>query len=326
MSSGTQSLCFEQLHVDVARNASDDFNPFHDPHRWHRIRGNPFDGPIVLGFQLECLVDHQIEQQRRSETQAGADVPASALPYSSFDLHFASALRPDEPFSVQVRRTLYGRDDTPSATNRVMLRKEDGNPVLLGSRSDTTQPGLLNDWTPPDPELLASAADRSFLPGGRLFLKRKYLTTSNGKNFLVGSLVDQYQYFDELSEHVLFPPVFPTSLLSCALLERGWAEGCDFEGNPQIYVSHRIVVDRRIQQALRSNDQLDMIVDAPAPVTEGKGLSQTCVEQQVYRCLGVIAGRGPLFRANLHTAALKAILDRYAEEPSVAQCSEGGGR
>ena len=45
---------FAQIHVDAARNAADDFNPFHDPHHWQRIVANPFPGPLVLGFQPEA--------------------------------------------------------------------------------------------------------------------------------------------------------------------------------------------------------------------------------------------------------------------------------
>ena len=30
---------YRQIHIDVARNATDDFNPFHDGDKWMRIRG-----------------------------------------------------------------------------------------------------------------------------------------------------------------------------------------------------------------------------------------------------------------------------------------------
>ena len=43
---------FSALHIDVARFATDDFNPFHDRNKWQRIEGNPFGGTIALGFQL----------------------------------------------------------------------------------------------------------------------------------------------------------------------------------------------------------------------------------------------------------------------------------
>ncbi len=41
---------FSQIHIDVACNATDDFNLIHDSQRWSRIVNNPFQGPIILGF------------------------------------------------------------------------------------------------------------------------------------------------------------------------------------------------------------------------------------------------------------------------------------
>ena len=51
-----------QLHIDITRNATDDFNLFHDPMRWQRISCNPFRGTIALGFQLGLYVEAQINQ------------------------------------------------------------------------------------------------------------------------------------------------------------------------------------------------------------------------------------------------------------------------
>ena len=99
-------------------------------------------------------------------------------------------------------------------------------------------------------------------------------------------------------------------MLSCALLERGKAEGYDFKGDPQVYVAHHISVDRHVQQALCSNDRLDLVVAAPVSTAEGKGLTNSRIDQQVYRCIGVAAGRGILFEAQVHTAALHALLGR----------------
>ena len=42
---------FAQIHVDAARNATDDFNPFHDPHHWQRIVANPLLGPMVRDWE-----------------------------------------------------------------------------------------------------------------------------------------------------------------------------------------------------------------------------------------------------------------------------------
>ena len=58
------SLTFQQIHIDVARNATDDFNLFHDPDKWMRIKLNPFLGPIALGFQVESLIEHSLRSYR----------------------------------------------------------------------------------------------------------------------------------------------------------------------------------------------------------------------------------------------------------------------
>ena len=34
-----KTFCFRQIHVDAARNSTDDFNPFHEPRRCRDIRG-----------------------------------------------------------------------------------------------------------------------------------------------------------------------------------------------------------------------------------------------------------------------------------------------
>ena len=68
MTTEPDQLRYLPVHIDVTRNATDDFNPFHDSNRWHRVAHNPFGAPIVLGFALECLIENQMRiyrQERR---------------------------------------------------------------------------------------------------------------------------------------------------------------------------------------------------------------------------------------------------------------------
>ena len=71
------------LHIDVARFASDDFNPFHDRHKWQRIAGNPFGGPIALGFQLGACGLEAVRDARRAAVRARR-VPGAAKHPSPF--------------------------------------------------------------------------------------------------------------------------------------------------------------------------------------------------------------------------------------------------
>lgn len=298
----------DQLHIDVARNATDDFNPFHDPHRWNRIRGNPFGGPIALGFQLEALVDFLIERQRDSESD-GSGLDAQALPFGNYEFRFAHELQSGESFRAEVRRTIRARRPGGNASNRVALQRDDGTPILIGSRTDTPQPRFLPEWDPACLPSLDPLADRSFVADTGFFLKRKFLNNSNAKNFLLGSLVDQFHYFDELSERIRFPAIFTAALISCALLEKAWAEGYDFERDPQVYVAHYFSIDRRLQEALRSNRRLDILIDGPRPLARSGGLSGARTVQDTYRCFGMVGSGRTLFRAEVRTTSLQRLLN-----------------
>lgn len=301
MTPTSSEFCFEQCHLDVARYATDDFNLFHDSHRWRQIRHNPYRGPIVLGFQLEALVDVCIEQAREGEGQA------MDTPWSNYEFHFAEALRPGEWFAVNVRPS---RRHDGALTTRAAVRKHDGSPLILATRADGPCCHFPADALRPLAEAARAAPDRSFLQGSGVFVKRKFLNTSNGKNFLLGALVDPMRYFDELDNRVQFPAMFTASLLSCALLERGQAAGYDFRGDPQVYVTHRLSVNRAVQRALRSNDRLDFLVAPSVPVPAGRGLADTQVARLTWPCLVVAAGRGVLLEGEVTTAELHAVIGR----------------
>jgi hypothetical protein len=305
---------FEQLHIDIARNSTDDFNPFHDPQRWNLIRGSTFNGPVALGFQIECLLDHLLDRHRRREGEAELLVK-NGLHFCNLELKFAGALLSGEEFRVAIRKTTHRSSRGGGLSNRLTVRKMDGDPVLIGSRSDTAAPRFLPDEEVPIFPEIGEIEDRSSVPGTPFFLKRKFLTTSNGKNFLLGSLVDQHYYFDELEERVLFPTVYPVALSSCALLEKVWQEGYEFEKNPVVYTSHKISVDRRLQQQLRSNDRLDILVAGPYPAEKGGGLGRSAVKQSCYRCFGLLEGNRLLFRALVQTAALEEMTKQINNLP-----------
>ncbi|WP_018881882.1 MULTISPECIES: hypothetical protein [unclassified Thioalkalivibrio] len=299
---------FRQIHIDVARNATDDFNPFHDGDKWMRIRGNPFGGPIVLGFQLECLAEALITQVRQAE---GDSENIRERPFRNYQFTFAGALRPDEALTTVVKPTNRRMDEAgrPQLSNRIAMRTS-GGLVLLGHVRDTATPRALPDAALPLPAGfdLDRLEDRRELPDNGWFHKRKFMTNSNAKNLLSGSLVRQADYFDELEDRVNFPDMFPASLISCALLEKAHADGHDFYRDPMIYTAHHISVDQRLARALRSADALHMLVSPAEHVdTSDRGLAGSGMAQQRYRCLGLVAGPRVLFRAELLLAPLATL-------------------
>lgn len=304
-----QDLGFTQLHIDVARNATDDFNPFHDPLRFHHIAGNPFGAPIALGFQLEFLAADRVERYRSLHGDYDPAVRAD-LRYSNYEFRFAAALRTDEPFGLEVKPTVHRLDSGDGLSNRVVIRRAGGGLVLVGTQSETATPRFLAAALPEGLPSLEHFPDRIPLPGTPYFLKRKYLNTANGKNFALAALCAQHDYFDELAERVHFAPLFTASLLSSALLEKGRYAGHDFAAEPLVYTSHQISVDNRLQRQLRSNDVLYLLTEGPEPVPAPQGLASGGLAQQRYRCYGLVHRRQLLFRANVQLAPLHALKPR----------------
>lgn len=259
--------CFAQIHVDVARFSTDDFNPFHDPGKWRRIAGNPFAGPLVLGFQCEALIESLIAHLP-NHAEDEAFVADQALIWTHYEFSFVSPLLPGEPFAASAHIGRRKLTPVPSIAHRILIRTAD-RPVLTGFVRRTTE--SLNALTLADSAFtrpLIEAPDR--LSRGGWFLKRKFASTGHAKNFLAGSLVNPADWFDELAGRVSFPDLFPPALLSCALLEQAHASGHDFFNEPLVYAAHRISVQGPAVRALRSNEPLHLLVRTPQPVA-GKG-------------------------------------------------------
>lgn len=289
-------LTFQQIHIEVARNATDDFNPFHDKNKWQRIHHNPFGGPIVLGFQLESLVEYRIRLHRIEHDEARL-LGEHDLRFSNYQFSFVSAVTCGQSITVDVRDSRLRTGANTTLSNRVSI-KADGKPALVGYKRESQRPLFL-----PGADLsslcdLSRATDRANLPGEPIFLKRKYMTNSNAKNFLSGSLAEQADYFDELEQRVEYPEIFPCGLISCALLENALKEAHDFERNPMVYTSHKISVDRHHLKNLRGNDILHILVQPMKP-------RSTDYE---YNCYGVLGKEYLLFRAMISLTPLEAIL------------------
>ena len=289
-------LRFQAIHIDVVRNATDDFNPFHDKHRWQRVVANPFTGPIALGFQLECLIEDQMRLYRRQHDE-DSFIVGEVLRYSNYEFKFVNAVLPGQDIDVLIKESQLKHGNGTVLSNRVSLKANDKLAIAGYKRESTTplSPAIIDLSAMGD---LRKIPDRSFLPDTAVhmdvFLKRKYLTTSNAKNFLAGSLVEQSDYIDELAERVEFPETFPCALLSSALLERAWNQGHDFEQKPMVYKSHNFSIDRLCLQQARSNDALHLLSFHADPVAQ----------LHTYDCFGIIGADRLLFSARIELMPL----------------------
>ncbi len=300
-----QLFTFEQIHIEVARNATDDFNLFHDKHKWLEITHNPFKGPIVLGFQLNTLIEYQMRLYREAhhENQIIAD---KQLRFSNYQIIFVNALRPRQEMSLEIKRTLINTIPELTLTNRVTIKSQ-GKTVLLGYKKETQTPLFLADTdlsTLPD---LNTIADKSLVPDTGFFLKRKRMYNGNVKNFLSGSLAEQSDYFDELTHFANYPEIFPCSLTSGVLLEKAQLENHDFKSNPMVYTSHDISVDRFLVKQLKNNDKMYILVKQ-LPESKENTLNHTSILLRTYECYGLLENREILFRIKLNLVPLEEII------------------
>jgi hypothetical protein len=218
----TQPFIFNQIHIEAARNASDDFNLFHDKHKWLQIMHNPFKGPIVLGFQLNAMIEYQLYLYRKAHYE-NRIISENGLRFSNYQITFVNAVRPDRKLYLDIKKTIIKTIPELTLSNRITI-KSDNKIVLLGSKKETQKPLFLADTDLSSLPDLNSLPNCSTVPGSHYFLKRKYVSNGNAKNFLSGSLAEQSDYFDEIDGLAEYPEIFPCSLTSGALLKKAQVE------------------------------------------------------------------------------------------------------
>ncbi|PPK77302.1 hypothetical protein B0F87_102414 [Methylobacter tundripaludum] len=300
-----QSFTFDQFHIEVARNASDDFNLFHDKHKWLQITHNPFKGPIVLGYQLNTLIEYQMRLYREAHHEDEI-IAKNNLYFSNYQITFVNAVRPQIPVYLNIKKTLIKTIPTLTLGNRIVM-KSDGKTVLLGFKKETQAPLFLAETNLDNLPDLNEIPDHTAIPGTNYFLKRKYMNNGSVKNFLSGSFAEQSDYFDELTHIAHYPEIFPCSLSSGALLEKAQLEKHDFKLNPMVYTSHEISVDRRYLSQLKNNEKLHILVEQ-LPESNDNTLNQTNIILRTYNCYGLLQNNEVLFRMTLNLVSLKDIL------------------
>jgi len=296
---------FEQIHIEVARNASDDFNLFHDKHKWLEITHNPFKGPIVLGFQLNTLIEYQMRLYREAhhEDQIIAD---KQLRFSNYQIIFINALRPRQELSLEIKKTLINTIPDLTLTNRVTIKSQ-GKTILLGYKKESTTPLFLAKTDLSTLPNLDTVADKTMVPNSDFFLKRKWMHNGNVKNFLSGSLAEQSDYFDELTHVANYPEIFPCSLASGVLLEKAQLENHNFKMNPMVYTSHDISIDRFLVKQIKNSDKVHILVKQ-LPESKQNTLNHTNIQLRTYECYGLLEQHAVLFRIKLNLVPLEEII------------------
>lgn len=304
---------FRQFHIDVARNSTDDFNPFHDPSKWSSIAGNAFTAPLVSVFQLECLIEFWLRQERGKFEKTIAS--RYGLKFCNYDFVFPDSLCVNEDFNIRIDPISIRSNRGVKLVNRVWIGNKKKT-FLTGRVCLSKQPLHLTRRPLPEVKDLEHQSDITYTPDGKYFFKRKYLTTANAKNFLTSSLASQAFYFDETSGRVNFPDMMPVSYIASALNEKDFADNVNFLSQPMLYARHRISVDRDLASALKSNDQLLILIEGPEVLPASTGLGQSHKTAHQYACFGFTQDNQALFRAE--TTLVSAPGSTADENPMVS--------
>jgi hypothetical protein len=287
---------FQQFHIDVARNSSDDFDPLHDPVKWQSVRGNPYGMAVASVFQLECLIEYLLVSRRHAwEWKL---IETHGLRFCSYEFVFERALRPGEAFDLSIGPAVEDAEKGFAFSHRVVVLSKSER-VLTGSLLHTAvalHPGRLD---PPSLSGLERHPDITYVPGTPYFLKRKFLSTASAKNFVAASLADQAYYFDEVTGRVNFPDMVPVSFVASALFDKLAADNIDYRTHPILHRSHRISVDQQLARRLGSNDKLDILLEGPLETPAASGEAQPAALTHHYTCFGLVADRAVLFRAEV---------------------------
>jgi len=296
-----------QMHIEAARNSTDDFNLFHDKNRWQKIKNNPFNGAIALGFQLGCFVEDQVNQSPKNYHQQlhnteNQKVSMKPLNFSQYEFTFAGSVKPDDNIELIVRDgRLSNISGAECFSNRIAL-KANGKTVLLGYKRLTSEHIVTGICPLPDFSKIINSKDRSFIGSEQYFVKRKYMIVGNAKNFLTSSFAEQSEYIDEFINKVSFPEMYPLSLLSSALLERAQAIGQDLIKDPMIYLSHKLSIDKNVLKHLKSNNSINIVV-GPARKSDDESS-----EYVTHNCTCILPTHEILFHAEIQLAPLSSLL------------------
>jgi hypothetical protein len=296
-----------QMHIEAARNSTDDFNLFHDKNRWQKIKNNPFQGTVALGFQLGCFVEDQVNRSPKNYNQQlnNTDKPqisSQPLNFSQYELTFAGSVKPDDKIELVVRNgRLSDISGIECFSNRIAL-KANGKTVLLGYKRQTSD-HIVKGITPlPDYSDIINSNDRTFITPEQYFVKRKYMIVGNAKNFLTSSFAEQSEYIDEFVDKVSFPEMYPMSLISSALLERAQAVGQNLIEEPMIYLSHKLSINKNVLTTLKSNNSLNILLSPPQPSNDENS------EYVTHDCTCVLSTKEILFHAQIQLAPLSSLL------------------
>jgi hypothetical protein len=100
------------------------------------------NGTIVLGFQLESLIEHKVLLYRQLHKEQIL-ISDKSLRFSNYQFSFVNTVKPRQLVSVEIKESQFKEGENTTLSNRIGV-KADGVLVLLGYKKGNYSPRIIS--------------------------------------------------------------------------------------------------------------------------------------------------------------------------------------
>jgi|GEM_PF-5923434 len=293
---------FTQSDVDTVRSISDDANPIHDPEKWSKVQNNPFDGPIVLGFQLVELAARATSSPLLHQAQCAkkSRPPSRRTVINRYRVTFLNAVKANETVDIKASATRHL--DCGVTTRQRFVARSGSSIVLKGYREIVMATEDKRDDMFADVGQGGERSTVGMIGSRAVMTTEKLLSTTHASRF-AKACGDSTHDNNVHGLRGLASDIYPVSMTSGALVRYAISSGWDLSVRPFVYKSQDIRIDSsRLSQMSTSTAitlQTQLQNSAEDSMTDAMG-----TDDFAFFCTGLLPDKSPLFCVRLVVSAL----------------------
>ena len=293
---------FTQSEVDTVRSITDDGNPIHDPDKWHNVQNNPFDGPIVLGFQLVELAARATSDSALGQsayTKAARPVHQTTI-YNRYRVTFLNAVKADE--RVEMTASAVRRLDSVGSSRQRFVARTCESIVMKGYRETVTESSGNTDYMFDGIEPINGSGGSNAVQHHSVMTTQKLLSTAHARRFATACGDSNHQN-NVHGLRGLASDIYPVSMTSGALVQYASSCGWDLSVRPFVYRSQDIRIDSSRLDGLSTNTAITLQTRLVASAEDDRN-DALGTDEFAFVCTGSLPDKTVLFCVRLVVNAL----------------------
>jgi len=293
---------FTQSDLDSVRSISDDGNPIHDPSVWCKVQNNPFDGPIVLGFQLVELAARATSDTFLNESRykASANSAPHSGVYSRYRVTFLNAVLPN--VNVEMKASPVRKIESEKTLRQRFVARSAGNIVLKGYRETVVGNSENTDYMFSGIDQGERLGSSSAQPDGEVMITETQLLTTHARRF-AKACGDSVHQNNVHGLRGLASDIYPVSMTSGALVRYAINSGWDLCARPLVYRSQDIRIDSSRLNGLSGNTAISLQTRRDTS-HRGTQTNEMGASDFAFVCTGTMSDGSVLFCVRLVVSAL----------------------